>query len=100
MDTPEQVIGKIAEVAESVGWQAGVGAMETAGLIVSVLAKHPDRIPDFLARGIGAFIDGRFDAADGRLNWLASNGNIVSPEELIEELKRTGATARLERLSP
>ncbi|MCW5695757.1 MAG: hypothetical protein KIS96_03370 [Bauldia sp.] len=40
--TPEQVIARLAEIAEVVAWQAGVGGMELAGMFVSVLARHPE----------------------------------------------------------
>lgn len=46
-----EVITRIADAARAVGFQAGVGAMETAGSIVSFLAANPHRIPDFMAGG-------------------------------------------------
>lgn len=55
--TPEQVIARIAQVADSFSFSAGVGGMETAGQIVSVLAKHPHLTDRFLAQGVGFMID-------------------------------------------
>lgn len=44
--TPEDVIKKIAEIANDVAWQAGVGGLEMAGQFVSVLAAPANAGPD------------------------------------------------------
>lgn len=82
--TPIDVIKRIAEVANAIGWQAAVGASETAGTIISVLAANPQIVDRFLAEGAGAFIDGpiALDAANGCLTYLAQTGEILSPGEL------------------
>jgi len=82
--TPADVIKRIAEVATAIGWQANVGASETAGSIISVLAANPQIIDRFLADGAGAFIDGpiSLDAVNGCLTYYAQTGEILSPTEL------------------
>ncbi len=79
-----RIIHRIAEVAAAIGFQAGVGASETAGCIISVLAANPHIIERFLADGFGAFIDGpvTLDAVNGCLTYLAQTGEILSPGEL------------------
>lgn len=91
--TPTEVIKRIAEVSHAIGWQAGVGASETAGTIISVLAANPQIIDRFLSDGAGLFIDGpiSLDAANGCLTYLARNGEILSPAELHR--RRHGDTA-------
>lgn len=44
--TPESVIEYIAKVSRAIGIQANVGAMETAGSIVSFLAANPHYLDD------------------------------------------------------
>ena len=44
-----ETIETIAKMAHAIGWQAGVGGMETAGGIVSYLAQHPEHIGAALA---------------------------------------------------
>lgn len=78
------VVKRIAEVASAVGFQAGVGASETAGLIVSVLAANPEQIDRFMAEGSELFIDGTMRAENGCLSHRAMNGQIVSPTKLRE----------------
>ena len=82
--TPTEVIQWIAKVAHAIGWQAGVGASETAGTIISVLAANPQMIDRFLVEGAGMFIDGplALDAINGCLTYLAQSGEILSPGEL------------------
>lgn len=82
--TPEEVIKKIAEIANDVAWQAGVGGLELAGQFVSVLAVHPEMIEGFLS-GDTSIIDSDalFHAEMGCLSWHAKNGKVVSPEEAL-----------------
>ena len=89
--TPTEVIQWIAQVSHAIGFQAGVGASETAGTIISVLAANPQMVDDFMSRGVGLFIDGpvHLDAVNGCLTYLAQNGEILSPGELHR--RRQGA---------
>jgi hypothetical protein len=73
-----KVICKIADVAEAIAFQAGVGGSETAGMIVSYLAKNPDRIEHVLANGI---IDEPDLWVNGRLSWQGQNGKIITPRQ-------------------
>lgn len=78
---PSRVILRIAQAAEAFAFQAGVGGMETAGSIVSYLAKHPDQIDGFLS-GEASMIDWPFGwHTQGCLTWHAMNGTICSPEK-------------------
>lgn len=93
LTTPAEVIRRIAEVANAIGWQAAVGASETAGTIISVLAANPDLIDRFMAEGAGVFIDGpiMLDAANGCLSYYAQTGEVLTPTELHR--RRYGNTA-------
>jgi len=89
--TPTEVIQWIAEVAAAIGWQAGVGATETAGGIVSVLAANPHLIERFLTEGSGLFIDGpvNLDVVNGCLTYYAQTGEVLSPGELHRRRGKT-----------
>lgn len=76
------LVQKIGEVSEAVAWQAGVGAMETAGQILSVLYAKPDLIARFMAEGSGMMIDGSLDVRNGRLSYYTANGSIHTPRSL------------------
>lgn len=73
-----EFIAKLADMAEAVGWQAGVGGSETAGQIVSYLAAHPDDLEKIMAGGIMDLPDNWW--RHGRLTWHGRNGDIVHPE--------------------
>lgn len=77
-----RLIQKVADVASAVGWQAGVGAMELAGQIVSVLYAHPEHIDRFMTDGVALFHDGTLNVENGCLTFLAANGSINTPAEL------------------
>lgn len=79
------IIDRIAEVSIAVGWQANIGAMETAGQIVSVLHANPEHIERFMAEGTELFIDGTFDPVNGSLSYLTVSGKITTPAMLREE---------------
>lgn len=79
-----KLVKQIAQVSAAVGWQANVGASETAGLIVSVLAANPEQIDRFMAEGSELFIDGTMRAENGCLSHRSMNGQIVSPTKLRE----------------
>lgn len=84
MDNPDALalIKRIGEVSEAVAIQAGVGASETAGMIVSVLYKRPELIERFLKDGYGLFIDEGLSCDDGALSVMGMNGTVNSPETL------------------
>lgn len=75
----KRVIARIAQAAEAIGFQAGVGERETAGAIVSYLATSPDEI--------APFVDGNLSPVDfagdwisgGCLSWHAADGRVVRP---------------------
>lgn len=78
--TPEEVIKRLAEVAQAVAFQSGTGAMETAGMFVSVLAAHPEKVAGFLDGSLSIVDDGHLlNAHCGCLSWHANNGQIVTP---------------------
>ena len=75
-------IFRIAQVAEAIGKQAGVGASETAGLIISVLYEHPDWIEQFMRDGTGAFIERGYSAEYGALTFHRIDGTVTTPAQL------------------
>lgn len=77
----QETIERIATIAENFGRLAGVGAMETAGSIISFLANHPEHIDDFMS-GKSSLVDWPIGWHEqGRLTWHAQNGKIVSPQD-------------------
>lgn len=80
--TPEQVIGRIAEVADAVAWQAGVGASETAGMIISCLVAKPELIQRFLKEGSEMFVSGEISPDQGCMTFHRIDGAVTTPEEL------------------
>ena len=96
--TPEEVILHIAEVARGVGRQAGVGASETAGMIVSCLAERPELIERFLKEGSGLLVDGEISPDKGCLTFhRVLDGAVTTPEELriartVKALERQSAS--------
>ena len=95
--TAQQVIEKIAQVATAVGWQAGVGASETAGMFVSCLAERPDLIDRFMTEGAGLLVDGEIDAGKGCLTFYNTKGDITTPQELrmscqVRDIKRSATS--------
>jgi hypothetical protein len=79
------LIAKIAETANGVGFQAGEPAMELAGQIVSVLAAHPEHIDRFMVEGTELFLDGTFNIENGSLTYRALNGSILSPSVIRQQ---------------
>lgn len=78
--TPRDVIRRIADAANSIAWQAGVGGMETAGGIVSFLAANPQHIDKFMADG--SVIDLPADwHRNGCLTWHGMDGKLHQPGE-------------------
>lgn len=74
-----EVIAFIAKVSSNIAWQAGVGGMETAGSIISYLAKHPEHVEQFLIDG--SVLDWPIGWHEqGCLTWHGTDGNIHDPE--------------------
>lgn len=94
--TELEVIERIANIAETIAAQAGVGGMETAGSIVSFLAEHPERIDGFFS-GADCVLDWPIGWHEqGRLTWHAMNGKIVAPEfarrhRVIKAMEKSGS---------
>lgn len=89
----EELINKIAEVSIAVGWQAGVGASETAGMIVSCLANDPTLIPRFMTEGSGMLVDGTITTERGCLTYMDQSGAVRTPGFLaahkqVQRIKR------------
>lgn len=80
-ETARSVIACIAQAAQQIGWQAGVGGMETAGSIVSYLARNPDKIAAFLAGD--SVLDWPIGWHEqGCLSWHGTDGKIHEPETI------------------
>jgi hypothetical protein len=76
--TAREFIEHLVKVSEAVGWQAGVGGLETAGGIVSYLAEHPGDLEPFMIGGYFELPSGHHE--HGKLSWHGMNGKIVFPE--------------------
>lgn len=83
VDEVERVTRYLAQVASDTARQAGVGGMETAGAIVSYLARNPETVPILLAGGPADLPIG-FHVA-GCLSWHGQDGKIHHPGELRRE---------------
>lgn len=84
-------IEQLASCSEAFSMQAGVGAAETAGFLISYLAEHPRDIEPFLAGGFLELPDRWLE--QGRLAYRAMNGEIVLPEDarrarIIKQMER------------
>ena len=75
-------IEKAAEVSSAVGWQAGIGAMELAGQIVSGLRANPELLPRFMAEGAELFLDGSLAVENGCLTYMSICAGVQSPADL------------------
>lgn len=78
----QDFIRQVAEVSAAVAFQAGVGAMEIAGQIISVLYAHPEHIDRFMDEGSGLLIDGTLNPENGCLSYMAVDGVIRRPSDL------------------
>lgn len=90
--TIREFIETLARRAERFADQAGVGGMETAGMIISYLATHPMDIEPFMVGGVFELPENWHSF--GCLTWQAANGKIVHPEyarraRIVNRLKRT-----------
>lgn len=82
MTHAEQVIKRIASVSRAIGFQANVGAMETAGSIISFLDRYPDRIDAFLA-GEESPLDWPIGwHTHGNLSWHGMDGKVHNPADV------------------
>jgi hypothetical protein len=89
-----EFLDKLVSVCRAVGWQAGVGECETAGLIISLLAKRPHLIAEFMQRGAGVFIDDKTLGHEcGELTFFSQNGDVLSPEQLAALHAAAGGAA-------
>jgi len=77
-----ELLAKIASVSETVGLHAGVGASETAGVIVSHLYEKPNLIERFMKDGSGLLIDGTIKVGGGILSFHGADGVVRTPAEL------------------
>lgn len=74
-------LAKVIQTAHAVGWQAGVGGMETAGALVSYLGRFPEKLPAFMSDDFSVVSDLPSDwLRQGCLTWHARDGGVVSPE--------------------
>ena len=79
---PIDVIVRIAAASQVIAMQANVGGMETAGSIISFLARNPDLIDDFL-NGKSSPVDWPIGWHEqGCLTWHGQNGKIYSPADV------------------
>ncbi len=91
----KDIIKRIADVSRAIGFQANVGAMETAGSIISFLDRNPDRIQAFLA-GKEYPLDWPVGwHTQGSLTWHGVDGKIHTPAEvrrhaLIKKMEKGG----------
>jgi len=82
--TPDALtfIEYLAQVSEGIAFQAGVSGCETAGIIISYLSAHPDKLGAFMGQWIFDIVE---DPADlhvkGRLSWLGMDGKIWTPQD-------------------
>jgi len=86
-----EIIAHIAREAASFAAAAHIGGMETAGAIVSHLAKHPENIERFLN---GGFLELPADLwMKGDLTWHARDGGTVVNAKTVrrdKQVKRLG----------
>lgn len=75
----QEVLDRIAKVANDIAFHAGVGAMETAGGLLGYLVDHPRDLEPFMNAGIGELPDDWFQQHS--LTWMAMNGKVVHPED-------------------
>ena len=78
----QELVKKIAQVSEAVGFQAGAGGVEIAGQIVSCLAARPELIERFMEEGTELLIDGSIRLENGVLTFEDREGGISTPQDL------------------
>jgi hypothetical protein len=75
--TPERIIARLADVAEGFGAEAGVGAIDAAGKLLSFLADHPGLVDDVLEQGAAALPADWYE--HGRLRWHNADRHVWRP---------------------
>lgn len=75
----QDFIKQVAKVSTVIGWQAGVGARETAGAIMDHLAEHPDKLDGFMATGVLDWPDDWI--IGGTFTYHAADGKVWHPED-------------------
>lgn len=78
-----EVIQRIAQAANTISAHAAIGGCETAGVMISFLAAHPDRIEAF-------FRDGWLEAVGDNDPWATGcltfhrklDGRVTTPQDL------------------
>lgn len=78
--TTEKVFAQIVECAVAIAFQAGVGSLETAGQIVSFLARRPELLPAFMDGSLDPVDTGLLDHHNGTLTWHGADGKIYGPD--------------------
>ena len=73
-----EFIERLADMAHEFGFHAGVGAMETAGSVISYLANHPRDLEPFMHGGFSELPPRHFE--QGCLSWHSQSGAVVAPE--------------------
>ena len=86
MTEAQKTILWIAQVAEAVGRQAGVGGSETAGMIISCLAARPELIERFMVEGSSLLVEGEILPDKGLLTFHRIDGKVTTPQELREAM--------------
>ena len=82
-------LSHVAKVSAAVGFQAGVGASEMAGAIISYLAAHPEELGAFMAGGFFDLAGGEPGVrhhVEGCLSWQGMDGAVYYPEEVRAKL--------------
>ena len=75
----QEVLDRIAKVATEFAFQAGVGAMETAGGLLGYLVDHPRDLEPFMNGGTMELPDDWFQQHS--LTWMAMNGKVTHPAD-------------------
>ena len=84
-----RVIQLIAAAVKNRAVLAGVGSMELAGQLVSVLAGNPEWQREFFADPGEFMLSGKFRAENGILTWHSKGGEIMSAAEYIARTEAT-----------
>jgi hypothetical protein len=90
MAQAELVIARIAEIAAAFGQQAGVGGMETAGSLISYLAKHPRDIEPVLKFGVMELPLDWIESGNLTLTWHAKSGEVIRPDQVSQARSTPG----------
>jgi hypothetical protein len=78
--TALEFIERLSDCAEALGEDAGIGGMETAGMVLSFLANRPDWLGAFMKGGITALPSDFFER--GLLTFHGADGKVRLPREL------------------